>query len=141
MPQCSICGKQMRPRIAQRVRRFTGGPLICRECAVRPGAEIDRPQPICNSCGERIEPGIFRRIMRAKSGGRRAPMMCRKCFLKHHQDMAPVPHRKTESLDVSEWECAKCSAPLEPEEVNEIKGGQAVECEYCGSTITLDLFK
>ncbi len=68
-------------------------------------------------------------------------MMCRKCFLKHHQDMAHVPHRKTELLDVSEWECAKCSAPLEPEEVNEIKGGQAVECEYCGSTITLDLFK
>jgi DNA-directed RNA polymerase subunit RPC12/RpoP len=141
VPQCSICGKQMRPRIAARIRRFTGGSLVCRNCATKPRASPDPPRAVCNSCGERIEPKIMRRIMRARSRGRNPPMMCRKCFLKHRQDISHVQHSKTESLDVSEWDCTKCSAPLEPEEVYEIRGGQAVECEYCGSTITLDLFK
>lgn len=141
MPQCSVCGKEMRPRIAARIRRMTGGTIVCRNCALKARDRKDPPQHICKSCGGKIEPGILRRIIRARSRGRRAPMMCRNCFLTRRQEKFPTPPSKSDPLDVDEWECVKCGGPLEPEEVNDIKRGQSVSCEYCGSTVTIDLFK
>lgn len=141
MPQCSVCGKQMRPRIAARIRRMTGGPIVCRECALKAHARKDPPKPVCQSCGEKIEARIFRRIMRARSRGRMAPLLCKNCFLKRQPSQFPTPPVREEYLDVEDWDCFKCGAPLEPEEVNGIKNGQAISCEYCGATITKDLFK
>jgi hypothetical protein len=120
---------------------MTGGPIVCRNCALKARDRKDPPQPVCKACGEKIEPGIFRRIMRARKRGRKAPMMCRKCFLKRREERFPSSPSKSESLNLDEWECVKCGASLEPDEVNDIKGGQSVGCEYCGTTITIDLFK
>jgi len=141
MVQCSVCGKQMRPRITARIRRMTGGPIVCRSCALEAEDRKDPPKSVCEVCGEKIERRILQRILRARARGRKPPMMCRNCFLKQRQQRFPTPPSKSESLDVSEWECVKCGASLEPEEVNEIKRGQSIDCEYCGSTITIDLFK
>lgn len=140
MPQCSICGKPMRFRVAARIRRRTGRPPICRECILDSKARIDPPQPVCKSCGEHIEPLIFKRLLRADASGRSLPMMCKSCFLKHRPKMIGKVERKGIPLRVEEWECVKCGAPLEPEEVDEIKKSQTIECDYCGSSLTRELF-
>ncbi|NHJ13990.1 MAG: hypothetical protein EAX95_09960 [Candidatus Thorarchaeota archaeon] len=70
-----------------------------------------------------------------------APLLCKNCFLKRQPSQFPTPPVREEYLDVEDWDCFKCGAPLEPEEVNGIKNGQAISCEYCGATITKDLFK
>ncbi|MGD9381938.1 MAG: hypothetical protein PVI03_05785 [Candidatus Thorarchaeota archaeon] len=130
----------MSPRVAARIRRLTGRPLICRECMLDSKKAIDRPQPVCNSCGERIEPRIFKRILRARARGRNPPMMCKRCFLEHRPKTIGKVEREGVPFRVEEWECVKCGAPLEPEEVDKIKKSQTIECDYCGSSLTRDLF-
>jgi DNA-directed RNA polymerase subunit RPC12/RpoP len=67
-------------------------------------------------------------------------MMCKKCFLKHRPKTVAKIERDGVPLRVEEWECVKCGAPLEPEEVDMIKRSQTIECDYCGSTLTMELF-
>jgi len=55
--------------------------------------------------------------------------------------MPEQPPVAAAKFSVSEWACLKCGAALEPEEVDQIKHGKTVECVYCGSTVTLDLFR
>jgi DNA-directed RNA polymerase subunit RPC12/RpoP len=43
-------------------------------------------------------------------------------------------------LDVNEWACTVCAAPLEVDEVEQIKNNKVIECEYCGSSISKDQF-
>lgn len=140
LPQCSVCGRHMRPRVAARILRLTGRPLICRACILDSKKRIDPPQPVCKSCGERIESHIFKRILRARARGRNPPMMCKSCFLKHRPKMSGRVEREGVPLRVEEWDCIKCGAPLEPEEVDEIKNSQTIECDYCGSSLTRELF-
>ncbi|NHI84269.1 MAG: hypothetical protein EAX81_08215 [Candidatus Thorarchaeota archaeon] len=141
MPQCSICGKQIRPRIAAQIHQMADGPLLCRQCALKAESRKDPPRPVCQSCGEKIETRIFQRITRARSRGRMAPMLCKSCFLKGRKSQFPSPPAKGKSSDMKEWGCSKCGAPLEPEEVDHINNGQSISCEYCGTTLTDDIFK
>ena len=74
-------------------------------------------------------------------------MLCRSCFLKQSQASPTISGnakselQKTTDLDVSEWTCIRCNALLEPEEVAAIRDGKTVECEYCGSVLSRELFK
>ena len=72
-----------------------------------------------------------------------APLLCRNCYLRRRERtaMPGVPSPDAAAVNVSEWACMKCGAALEPEEVDQIRHGKTVECVYCGSAITLDLFR
>ncbi len=101
----------------------------------------------CESCGNKIERRILRRILGARRRGLVVPMLCRSCFLKQSQISQTVsvgkmqdPHTAAD-LDVSEWTCIRCNALLEPEEVAAIRDGKTIECEYCGSVLSRELFK
>jgi DNA-directed RNA polymerase subunit RPC12/RpoP len=100
----------------------------------------------CESCGNKIERRILRRILRARRRGLVVPMLCRSCFLKQSQESPAITGNtkaeqgKTADLDVSEWTCIRCNALLEPEEVAAIRDGKTVECEYCGSVLSRELF-
>ncbi len=110
----------------------------------RAHAMSDQP---CESCGNKIERRILRRILGARRRGLVVPMLCRSCFLKQSQASQTVPVSKmpdshaTADLDVSEWTCIRCNALLEPEEVAAIRDGKTIECEYCGSVLSRELFR
>ncbi|MFW9888465.1 MAG: ABC transporter substrate-binding protein, partial [Candidatus Thorarchaeota archaeon] len=42
---------------------------------------------------------------------------------------------------IESWICMNCGGALDPNEVSRIKGHDAVQCKYCGRTLTLDLFR
>ena len=98
------------------------------------------PTMICRECGEPIEPQIIRRIIAARRRGRRVPQICKTCFLQRHPLLPEKRLHRKVPLKVEEWECIGCGASLEPDEVNRIRAGEAIECEYCGSTISRELF-
>jgi DNA-directed RNA polymerase subunit RPC12/RpoP len=41
---------------------------------------------------------------------------------------------------IDSWVCLKCGARLNPDQVMEIEVGASLECRYCKSTLTLDLY-
>jgi DNA-directed RNA polymerase subunit RPC12/RpoP len=140
MPQCEQCGKRIPPRAAQRLREISGGPLLCRACMMR-GAREGEPVLVCKDCGEPIEPAILRRILRARRRGIRLPRLCRKCFLKRRETIVDEPHGEySDKMKVGEWECTNCGAALEPEEISEIRQGRVVKCEYCGRSVSREMF-
>ena len=144
MDRCSVCGKPIPPAFAERVRRVsTGGPLMCRACTMRKIRSGEMPSLQCKKCDGPIEPEIVRRIIAARRRGVLAPLLCRNCYLaaKLHAGIPEKRLHRGAPLAVEEWACVKCGASLEPEEVDGIKHGQSIECPYCGSTITLDLFR
>jgi DNA-directed RNA polymerase subunit RPC12/RpoP len=140
MAQCEECGKPIRPRVAQRIRKVTGGRLLCRSCMVK-HTKNNQTVLVCRDCGEPIEPPILRRIARARRRGVTLPRLCRRCFLKKREPIRDAPDiRYEKDLKVGEWECANCGATLEPDEVREIRNGQVVQCEYCGKSISQEMF-
>jgi hypothetical protein len=48
-------------------------------------------------------------------------------------------HELTEGIEA--WICLNCGAPLDPNEVADIKGGRFVTCRYCTHTLTSDLYR
>ena len=42
---------------------------------------------------------------------------------------------------IQSWICMNCGAPLNPNEVADIKSGRFVTCRYCTHTLTADLYK
>ncbi|RDE15573.1 MAG: hypothetical protein C4K49_06035 [Candidatus Thorarchaeota archaeon] len=144
MDKCSVCGKPISPAFAERLRSVSaGGLLMCRACAMKKIRSGDMPSLQCKRCDGPIEPEIMRRIIAARRRGIPAPMLCRNCYLTV-RSRSGIPEKRLHGgapLEVEEWACVKCGASLEPEEVDVIKHGQSIECPYCGSTITLDLFR
>lgn len=140
MPECEECGKHIPPRAAERIKRASGGRLLCRRCIFE-RAKSDRPVLVCKDCGEPIEPPILRRIARARRRRVRLPRLCRRCFLKRRDHIRDEPHQGDEkSLEVAEWECTHCGATLEPQEVQAIRANKVIQCEYCGKAVSRELF-
>jgi hypothetical protein len=57
-------------------------------------------------------------------------------------DEAMLPttvHELAEGIEA--WICLNCGAPLNPNEVANIKGGGFVTCRYCTHTLTSDLYR
>ena len=57
-------------------------------------------------------------------------------------DEAMLPttvHELAEGIEA--WICLNCGAPLNPNEVADIKGGKFVTCRYCTHTLTSDLYR
>ncbi|MCK4567920.1 MAG: hypothetical protein KAU48_11505, partial [Candidatus Thorarchaeota archaeon] len=42
---------------------------------------------------------------------------------------------------IEAWICMNCASALNPEEVSQIKRGEAVQCRYCSRTLTIDLYR
>jgi hypothetical protein len=144
---------------------------ICRRCVLDKAESGELKRLHCRDCNRDIEPGIVKRILRARKWGRIVPLLCKNCFTKRRprrrrkQPPLPPPEAPpvvypvvyttgdtTSSvadddddepipLDVDEWECMTCAAPLEPDEVNDIRYNRVVECEYCGSSCTADQYR
>jgi len=56
-------------------------------------------------------------------------------------DEAMLPTTLTEIIDkIDSWVCLKCGARLNPDQTMEIEAGASLECRYCKSTLTLDLY-
>ncbi|NWF94902.1 MAG: hypothetical protein HXY34_02045 [Candidatus Thorarchaeota archaeon] len=161
-PRCSQCGRPIPPQLAIRLKEaFDASPLLCRQCIIDNARRGKMPKLVCASCGKQIEPGIVRRILVARALGRRVPHLCRDCFLRRRREPS-LPERRlhtgpTDTVrdsvpadtmtgsvpadTVQEWDCVKCGASLEPEEVDMIKSGKTIKCEYCGSALTRELFR
>ncbi len=105
------------------------------------GARQGEAVLVCKDCGEPIEPPILRRILRARRRGITLPRLCRRCFLKQKGEIVDEPHQKAPGkLMVGEWECVNCGAALEPDEISEIRNGKVVKCEYCGRSVSREMF-
>lgn len=146
LAKCSECGKPIPQRVAARIRRMRDGPLLCRRCAVEQQRSDGMPSIKCRACGKLIEPNIVRRIIARSRRGARTPQLCRNCFL-NRRGPVELPHQGPIDLPdepqlrkVDEWACNECGASLEPEEVDQIRRGQVVKCEYCGSVVSRELF-
>ncbi len=157
--RCTNCGAPVPPRLAKWLMEIMGGgPLLCKQCAidkVRRGANLSMK---CEGCNQSIEPAIVRRIIAARAAGHNPPQLCRTCFIKRArgqlvpdrrlhepviQSRQPVPDRRLHepvTHDVTRWVCVNCGALLEPEEVDLIKLGQTLQCEYCGHALSHDQF-
>jgi DNA-directed RNA polymerase subunit RPC12/RpoP len=144
LDKCSVCGKPIPPLVAERLKQALGeGPLMCRRCTAAKIRSGQESVLVCKDCDRPIEPMIALRIMAARRRGMVAPRLCRDCYLRlrNHRAVPVVGQREESSARVSEWACVKCGAELEPEEVDQIKRGKTVQCVYCGSAITSDLFR
>jgi hypothetical protein len=57
-------------------------------------------------------------------------------------DMAMLPTTIDEiTKGIDAWTCLNCGGGFEPDEVNSIRVGQAVQCRYCRKTMTIELYK
>jgi hypothetical protein len=58
------------------------------------------------------------------------------------EDAAMLPTTIDEiAKGIDAWICMNCGSGLDTDEVTLIKTGQAVECQYCGRTMTMDVFR
>ncbi len=146
MSRCTSCGRPIPAGLARRLIEITGGPLLCRQCAIERAKRGEMLSMRCEACNKNIEPVIVRRIITARAMGHNPPQLCRDCFIIRRRGQL-VPDRRLHAppvsltLDVDEWVCVRCGAPLEPEEVDLLKRGKTIQCEYCGCVLSHELFK
>ncbi len=144
---------------------------LCRRCVLDKAESGELRRLHCRDCNKDIEPNIVQRILRARKRGRIVPLICKDCFVKRRggreaplrtpvvsgdtrvevryveREVTAQPEQLTSrapeiiDLDVEEWECMTCAAPLEPDEVNEIRKNNVVRCEYCGCSISADQYR
>ncbi|MHA2134161.1 MAG: BMP family lipoprotein [Candidatus Thorarchaeota archaeon] len=58
------------------------------------------------------------------------------------EDAAMLPTTIEEiTSGIDAWICMNCGSGLDTEEVSQVKASQAVECQYCGRTVTIDMFR
>ncbi|TFG14364.1 hypothetical protein EU537_04065 [Candidatus Thorarchaeota archaeon] len=80
--KCSLCGSPIRQDEARKIRRETGGGLICRKCMAEKGIPKKSSPLLCERCESPLTKERIRIINRAREMGESPPRICEECASK-----------------------------------------------------------
>jgi len=80
--RCSLCDVPIRPDEARKIRRETGGRLICRKCMTEKGISKKTSTLLCDRCESPLSGERIRIINQARERGESPPRLCEECVSK-----------------------------------------------------------